>query len=87
VSLARMLGGSLLAHKALQLQGESVAFDVSIAVELKQMHARDLSTTVERLTSVIGPRLSRQEASLHVNVQPTVRSVQQSFYFSEQDAA
>jgi hypothetical protein len=82
-----MLGGSLLAHKAQQLQGESVAFDVSITVELKQMHARDLSTTVERLTSVIGPRLSREEASLHVNVKPTARSVQQSFYFSEQDAA
>jgi hypothetical protein len=87
MSLARMLGGSLLAHKAQQLQGESVAFDVSITVELKHVHARDLSTTVERLTSVVGPRLSREEAALHVSVKPTARSGQQSFYFLERDAA
>src|SRR5579864_8816463 len=59
VSLARMLGGSLLAHKAYQSHtSETGLFDVTIAVELQQMHAEDLSTTVERLTSVIGPKLA-----------------------------
>lgn len=88
VSLARMLGGSLLAHRAQQLQdSESVLFDVTFTVELQQIHARDLSTTVERLTSVIGPRLARGQASFHVNVNPTARNVQQSFYFPERNAA
>ena len=83
-----MLGGSLLAHRAQQLQdSESVLFDVTITVELQQIHARDLSTTVERLTSVIGPKIARDRASFHVNVNPTARNAQQSFYFPERDAA
>jgi len=45
VSLARMLGGSLLVHKAGRFQEcESVLFDITITVELRQMHAKDLTT-------------------------------------------
>jgi hypothetical protein len=63
VSLARMLEGSLLAHRAQHShECESGLFDITIAVELQQMHAKDLSTTVERLTSVIGPKLARDRA-------------------------
>jgi len=88
VSLARMLGGSLLAHKVRQLQeGESTSFDVTMTVELLEMHAKDLSTTVERLTSVIGPNLARGRGTFRVNVSPTTRYVQQSFYFPERNAA
>ena len=59
VSLARMLAGSLLAHRAQHSHKcESTLFDVTIAVELQQLHAKDLSTTVERLTGVIGPKLA-----------------------------
>ena len=86
VSLARMLGGSLLVHRA-QQESESALFDVTINVELQHMPARDLSTTIERLTSVIGPRLARGGASFHVNVNPTSGNVQQSFYFPERNAA
>ena len=54
VSLARMLGGSLLAHRAQHSHPSKTGlFDVTIAVELQQMHAKDLSTTVERLTEVL----------------------------------
>ena len=42
VSLARMLGGSLLAHRAQQSQEwEGGLFDITIAVELQQMQAKD----------------------------------------------
>jgi hypothetical protein len=69
VSLARMLGGSLLAHRAHRShEGENVLFDVNITVELQQIHAQDLTTTIERLTSLIGPMLSRGRASFHVDV-------------------
>jgi hypothetical protein len=69
VSLARMLGGSMLAHNVQRShEGESVLFEVNITVELRQMHAKDLTTTIERLTNVIAPTLARGRASFHVNV-------------------
>ena len=88
VSLARMLGGSLLAHRAEQ-EWESGLFDITITIELQQMHAKDLSTTVERLTSVIGPKLARDRASFHINVKPAVDKLdlQPSLRFPERDAA
>ena len=90
VSLARMLGGSLLAHRAQHSQEcESGLFDITIAVELQQMHAKDLSTTVERLTSVIGPKLARDRAAFHINVKPAVDKLdlQPALCFPERDAA
>jgi hypothetical protein len=85
-----MLGGSLLAHRAQHCQEwESRLFDITITVELQEMHAKDLSTTVERLTSVIGPKLARDRASFHVNVKPAVDKIdlQPPLCFPERDAA
>jgi hypothetical protein len=64
-------------------------FDITMAVELQQMHAKDLSTTVERLTNVIGPKLARDRASFHINVKPAVdeRDLQPALCFPERDAA
>ena len=90
LSLARMLGSSLLAHRAQHVQErESRLFDIKITMELQQMHAKDLSTTVERLTSVIGPKLARDRASFHINVKPAVDKFdpQASLFFPERVAA
>jgi len=88
VSLARMLGGSLLAHKAEHShECESGLFDITIVVELQQVHAKDLSTTVERLTGVIGPKLAGDRASFHVNVKPADKLDRQPWLFLERDAA
>ena len=90
VSLARMLGGSLLAHKAHHSQEwESGLFDVTITIELQQMYAKDLSTTVERLTTVIGPKLAQDRASFHIDAKPAVDKLdlQPSLCFPERDAA
>lgn len=90
VNLARMLGGSLLAHRARQLQeGESGLFDITITLELQQMYAKDLSTTLERLTTVIGPKLARDRAILHIDVRTALdkANLQGSFHFPERDAA
>jgi hypothetical protein len=83
-----MLGGSLLVHRA-QQERERGLFDITITLELQQMDAKDLSTTVERLTSVIGPKLARDQASFHINVKPTVQELdlQASLWFPERDAA
>jgi hypothetical protein len=87
VSLARMLGGSLLAHRA--QRRESGLFDITIAVELQQVNAKDLSTTVERLTSVVGPQLAGDRATFHISVMPTVEKLhlQGSLCFPKRDAA
>src|SRR5678816_1839808 len=87
VSLARMLGGSLHAHRA--QRRESGAFDITIAVELQQVNAADLSTTVERLTSVIGPQLAGERATFHISVKPTVDNLhlQGSLCFPKRRAA
>jgi hypothetical protein len=85
-----MLGGSLLAHRAQDSHaGESGLFDITIAVELQEMHAKEVSTTVERLTSVIGPKLAGDRASFHINVKPAVnkRELQPSLFVLERDAA
>jgi hypothetical protein len=90
VNLARMLGGSLLAHRAGRFQqGESGLFDISITVELQGMHAKDLSTTLERLTGVIGPRLAQDQATFHIDVRPSMDKarLQGSFRFPEREAA
>jgi hypothetical protein len=85
-----MLGGSLLAHRAQHFQEwDSVSFDITIAIELQQMNAKDLSTTVERLTGVIGPKLARDRASFRINVKPAADrlDLQPSLCFLERDAA
>src|SRR5262249_31978441 len=56
VSLSRMLGGSLLTHRSLQ-EHEGVLFDIIMTVELQQMYAKDVSATIERITTVIAPKL------------------------------
>jgi hypothetical protein len=72
VSLARMLGGSLHVDNAATLQEcRNGLFDITITIELQQTPAGDLSTALERLTNVIGPRLSQGLASLHIKVEPT----------------
>jgi len=72
VSLARILGGSLFAHRErLSQESARALFDVTIAVELQQMDARELTATLERLTGVIGPKLAREQAKFHVEVKPS----------------
>src|SRR5262245_33123146 len=71
VSLARILGGSLFAHREqLAQEGEHALFDVTITVELRHMDAKNLTATLDRLTSVIGPKLAREQAMFHVDVKP-----------------
>ena len=73
VSLARMLGGSILDQPSNRLgQCASLSFDITITVGLQQMHAEDLNTALERLSTMVGPRLGRARASVHIDVEPKV---------------
>src|SRR5215472_10760791 len=73
VSLARMLGGSILGQQSHGLsQCANLSFDITITVGLQQMHAEDLNTALERLSNMVGPRLGRARASVHIDVEPKV---------------
>lgn len=90
VSLARILGGSLFAHREQASQGhETQLFDVTITVDLHRMQAKDLTATLERLTGVIAPKLARDQAAFHTSVTPSASrlKLQSSFRFPERDAA
>lgn len=90
VGLARILGASLIAHRIPKSQesGDRL-FDITITAELLQMHAKDLSTVLERITNVIAPQLARDKGTLHVHVSPTTDrfSSQSLLSFPERDAA
>jgi hypothetical protein len=88
VSLSRMLGGSLRTHRALQ-EHDGVLFDIVMSIELQQMHPKDVSATIERITTVIAPKLAREGAAFHVNVKPRVDKpdAQAWLHFQERDAA
>jgi hypothetical protein len=90
VSLARILGGSLFAHRGHESQEcGSGLFDVAITVELQQMYAKDLTTMLERMTSVIGPKLAGDQATFSIDVKPSADrpKLQDSLRFPERDAA
>jgi hypothetical protein len=76
VSLSRMLGGSILEQQSNRLgQCASLSFDITITVGLQQMHAEDLNTALERLSHMVGPRLGRARASVHIDVEPKVDEI------------
>lgn len=90
VSLARVFGGSLFAHREHRSQEcGNPLFDLKITVDLRQLHAKDLTTTLERLTTLIGPRLAQDQATFHVDVKPSGNGLQlqSSLSFPERDAA
>ncbi len=90
VSLARILGGSLFAHREHHSEeSDNELFDITVSVELKQMYAKDVTATLERLTSVIGPKLARDQAAFHVNVKPSEDKLrlQGLLCFPEREAA
>ena len=73
LSLAKMLGGSLLAHRAKRREPQEnglMQFDVQVSIELKRVEPRELNTAVEGIAFLIGPTLGRGRASFHINVEP-----------------
>ena len=90
VNLARILGGSLYAHREQRSQEcETESFDIRITVDLQRMCAKELIATLERLTAVIAPMLARDQATFHINVKPTAGRLtsQGSLCFPDEDAA
>src|SRR5215469_8490425 len=63
VSLARMLGGSLIGRDG---QGpKSSCFDITITVQLLELRAEDLNDTLEHLSSLISQKLEPIQGTVH----------------------
>lgn len=73
VSLSRMIGGSLIKEQPRSL--EIVLFDITITVGMRQMHAEDLNRVLELLSSLIGRKLERAPASVHIDVAPSAPTI------------
>lgn len=72
VSLARMLGGSLIGQDGHSSGvSENVCFDITITVQLLELPAGDLNGTLERLSSLISQKLEPIRATVHIDVEPT----------------
>lgn len=69
LNLARILGGSVRDQRP-QGEAQSGPFDITLTVSIQQIHAKEVNTTLEELTRVIGPRLADGQASFHIDVQP-----------------
>jgi hypothetical protein len=76
LSIARIVGGTLLSQEAdsPRKTPNIVQFDLEITIALKQIEPKDLSATVESITSLIGPSLGRGRACCHINVEPVMDS-------------
>lgn len=71
-----MLGGSLIKERARSVgHRENVLFDITITVGMRQMHAEDLNRVLDLLSSLIGQKLERAPASVHIDVAPTARTI------------
>lgn len=90
VSLARILGGSVIAHRVQDSQEPGGRlFDITMTVELLRMHAKNLSTVVERVANVIAPQLAQDRGTFHVHASPGAERLnsQTLLTFPERDAA
>jgi hypothetical protein len=71
VSLARMLGGSLIGPAGVS---KNSCFDITITVQLLELRAEDLNGTLERLSSLISQKLEPIRAAVHIDVEPTAKT-------------
>ena len=69
LNIGQLLGGSPLPGPS-EAPRSTMRFDLTCTIELKQMIPRDVNTAIERITRMIEPRLERQGACFHIDVQP-----------------
>ena len=72
LNIGQMLGGSPLPGPSKSPPQNSMRFDLTFTIELKQMIPQDVNTAIERITRMIEPRLGQHGACFHVNVEPIV---------------
>jgi hypothetical protein len=71
LDLAGMIGGSLVDYRGARFHRQQLfLFDLHITIDMPQMEAAELSAAIEGISRLIAPKLGRNRASLHINVEP-----------------
>ncbi len=71
LGLATLMGGTLIDFKDNQMrQQRLLLFDLDVEMKMSQLEGGELSDVIEGLSRLIGPKLGRNRAVLHVNVEP-----------------
>ena len=74
VSLARMLGGSLMGQDGHNSGvSKSNCFNITITVHLLELPAEDLNGTLDRLSGLISQKLEPIRATVHIYVEPIAK--------------
>ena len=69
LSIAAIIGGSLGEYH--EARGQQLQlFELDVSINMTEVEAGELSTVIECLRRVVAPKLGRNRASLHVNVEP-----------------
>jgi hypothetical protein len=76
LSLAGMIGGRLVDYKHTRFHRQQLfLFDLRITIDMPQMDGGELSAAIEAISKLVAPKLGRNRASLHINVEPISSSV------------
>ena len=73
LGIASIIGGTLVEYHESRIQ-QLLLFNLDVSINMTEMEAGELSTAIEGLSRVVAPKLGRNRASLHVNVEPVSRS-------------
>ena len=69
--LSGIVGGRLVDYRAKNRQAQQLfLFDLDVTIRIPNMEAADLSGTIENISRVVAPKLGRNRATLHINVEP-----------------
>lgn len=75
LGLGAIIGGTLVDYKETRLhQQQLFLFDLHISIDMTQMEGEELSAVIEGISRLLGPKLGRNRAALHVNVEPVSTS-------------
>jgi hypothetical protein len=71
LGLAALMGGALVDYRSNQShRRQLVLFDLHIRIDMTDLEGEELSSAIESINRIVAPKLGRNRASLHFEVEP-----------------
>lgn len=71
LSLAGMIGGTLVDYRGTQYHRQQLfLFDLHIRIDMTELEGGELSGAIEGISRIVAPKLGRNRASVHIDVEP-----------------
>jgi hypothetical protein len=71
LGLAAVIGGTLVDYRGIRDHRQQLyLFDLHISIDMIQLEGEELSSTIEGLNRLVGPKLGHNRASVHISVEP-----------------